>query len=202
MKVFIVLFCFVSSCYGQVALSDWEVDTDKDDVVISYRKIIVGDTFKTREMKVAFDIETAALDISNSFLLPDTFQRWSANAEKCELIERYDRDHIEIYCLYDAPWPFKARDMQADYHFVETDDAIVVKVAPVKQEVDEKEDVVRMSQYIGEWRFFKEDGNIVRCEFNSFTVTKPMMFTFLQDPIVQSIMIESVTNLKVLIGKD
>ena len=91
--------------------------------------------------------------------------------------------------------------MQADYQYLEDDKALTIKVAPVAHEIDEKDGVVRMSQYIGEWYFVKEEGKVVRCEFVSYTLTKPMMFTFVQDPVIQSIMIESVTNLKELIGK-
>ena len=196
MKFLLAFFFGLSAAMAQTPLSDWELDSDKDDVQISYRKIIVGDTFKTRQMKVAFDIKAASDVVFNNFYSANEFQQWSANAEKCELIKKHSEDHWEVYCLYDAPWPFKTRDMQTDYTFEESNDILIIKASPVSQEMSEKEGVVRMSQYIGEWKFYKTDGKITSCEFISYTLTKPMMFTFIQDPVIQSIMIESVTNLK------
>jgi hypothetical protein len=101
-------------------LSRWKPDKKSENIEISYRQIEVGDTLKTRQIRITFMVDAYPDQLIPMFKNSDHLTEWSAGTKKCEVIEDYDTAWM-TYSVYDIPWPFNKRDLVTEYKMVKTD---------------------------------------------------------------------------------
>ncbi len=179
-------------------LTEWKVARQSGDIQVSYRYIMVGDTLKTREMRVSFSLNAEFDSIVRMFNDAKLFYQWSAGLEKCDII-RADSNSWVMYNLYDAPWPFKQRDLITEYKMVKVDSKTTLIMTGKSNMLPEYEDVMRMKQYEGYWSFEKLEDGLTHVEFHTISFTGPIIPRFLQDPILQKTFIKSMNKLKALL---
>ncbi len=114
--------------YGQEILSNWKLAKQSEDIIISHRNVKVGDTLKTRQMKmpfiVGFDTETLIAMFKDS----EKLSAWTAGAEKCEVLND-ETDNTWMTCtLFDNPWPFKQKDLVTKHDLTETGSATIIQL--------------------------------------------------------------------------
>lgn len=179
-------------------LTDWKVAKQSGEVQVSYRFIMVGDTLKTREMRVSFSVEAEPDSIVTMFNDASKFYAWSAGIEKCDIIQ-VDSSSWVMYNLYDVPWPFKQRDLITEYRLVHSDSKTTLIMTGKPNLLPEYEDVMRMKLYEGYWSFEPLKNGLTHVEFHTISFTDPILPRFLQDPVLQNTFIKSINRLRDLL---
>ena len=176
-------------------LTDWKLDRKSDDIEISYRKLMVGDTFKTREIRIAFEVDAPPEKIIPLFQDPEVFGYWSAGIEDCKLLA-FDQSQWLLYSLYDLPWPFSARDVVTKYQVEEQGGIIKLRMSGQPDVYPVTKNVFRIREYEGYWQFSPYDDDSTRVEFHSIALYKPIAPRWIQDPIIQNAFIKSIARMK------
>jgi len=182
-------------------LRDWKVANQSGDFQVSYRYIMVGDTLKTREMRVSFSVQAEPDSIIKLFNDANNFYKWSAGIEECEIIQSDSAPWV-MYNLYDVPWPFKQRDLITEYKLVNSDTKTTLVMTGKPDLLPEYEDVIRMKLYEGYWSFEPLQNGLTHVEFHTISFTDPIIPRFLQDPVLQKTFIRSMNKLRSLIDRD
>lgn len=178
-------------------LSDWKTEKEADGIVISYRWINVCDTFKTREMKTVLRIYAKPEAIIEQFKSGEKLSSWTAGSRDCSLLQCKEHEWI-TYTMYDMPWPFTSNDLITRYHAVESRNCTTLTMEGMPDYIPANPDVRRIRQYSGYWKFTPQaDGStLVECYTRSFT--RPLFPRFIQDPVLQGIMINSMSKFRKL----
>ncbi|RLD18250.1 MAG: hypothetical protein DRI69_10645 [Bacteroidetes bacterium] len=179
-------------------LTEWKVAKQSGEIQVSYRYIMVGDTLKTREMRVSFTVEAKPDSIVSMFNDADKFYEWSAGIEKCNIIQT-DSSSWVMYNLYDVPWPFKQRDLITEYKLVKSDSKTTLIMTGKPHLLPEYEDIMRMKLYEGFWSFESLENGLTHVEFHTISFTDPILPRFLQDPVLQKTFIHSMNKLRALL---
>lgn len=187
---------------SQVVLTDWELARQSGDINISYRDVEVGDTLKTREMCLSFFVESSPDRIIPMFKEADKLTHWSAGTKKCKILRENSRTWL-TYSKYDFPWPFKQEDLVTEYEMEKTDSLITLFYKSGNPEKLPYYQGVSVSEkYKGHWSFATLGNGKTKVEFHSIALFKSSIPKFIQDPIVQDILIESINNLKTLLATE
>lgn len=198
MKIFIVILT-LSSGYtfskDRAILTDWEMYKSADGIAISYRWVKIGDTLKTRELKTVFKVNAKTDVLLKQFTNDNKLSSWTAGSRECYVLQESENEWI-THTLYDIPWPFSNNDLITRYH-KEQDEAIVsLKIESIPDFIPELEDVERIKHYEGSWVFTANEDGSTHVEFRSTSFTKPLFPRFIQDPILQDMMINSMIKFK------
>jgi hypothetical protein len=180
---------------GQVILSDWEMAKESVDNKIYYRNIYVGDSLETRQMRINFKIKSTKRHILELFRRTENLSEWTKGSKVCKILENNESNWL-TYTLYN-PWPFNNKDLVSRYQLVENDShdfSILINAEPSVYPVKEK--IERVKNYKGEWCFTLLDDGTYDVEFLSVIFTEPVVPRFLQDPVVQSVLIDSIDKFK------
>jgi hypothetical protein len=179
-------------------LTEWKVAKRSGDIQVSYRYLMVGDTLKTREMRVSFPVEAEPDQIIKMFNDAEKFAAWSAGIEKCDILQMGDSSWI-MYNLYDAPWPFKQRDLITEYKMEKSEDITKLIMTGKPDQLPQYDDIMRMKLYEGYWSFEPLQNGVTYVEFHTISFTGPLIPRFLQDPVLQNTFIRSMNKLKELL---
>jgi len=200
-KVFLLLSLALlvhSNHYGQEILTNWKLEKQSEDIKISYRKVLVGDTFKTRQIKMTFMVSSDSKSVIALFKDSEKLTTWTAGAEKCRVLNDEAENSWIIYTLYDIPWPFEQRDLVTKCHLKENDSVTIIHLTSVPQQIPYYQGVSREEKFEGQWKFTELNNGNTEVEFTSISFTKSAVPRFIQDPFVQGILIESANELKSL----
>ncbi|MFB6340626.1 hypothetical protein ACE1ET_02835 [Saccharicrinis sp. FJH62] len=176
-------------------LSEWKTDKTSDGISISYRWVTVGDTLKTREMKTALHIHASPEAILKQFKSDEKLSKWTAGSRNCSVLQSSEDEWI-TYTLYDMPWPFTSNDLVTLYRKTIHNKITRIFIESTPDYIPEKADTERMEHYRGHWDLIPEPDGSTRVEFCTTSFTKPVFPRFIQDPILQEIMIDSMIKLK------
>lgn len=200
-KLFFSLTISMILAYSAIAhevLSDWKLDRESEGIEISYRYLYVGDTLKTRQMRISFYVDASPARIVPMFNDADNLTIWSAGTEKCEIIQS-DTNTWTTYNLFDIPWPFQQKDLITEYKMIESNSSISLFMTGKPDQLPRYEDVSRMEKYEGQWMFTPLGNGKTKVELTTVAFSKPIVPKFIQDPILQGVFIDSINTLKGLI---
>lgn len=187
------------STLAHEVLSNWKLDRESDDIKISYRNLKVGDTLKTRQMQISFYVDASPERILPMFTNEDNLSVWSARTEKCEIIN-YDTNTWTTYNLFDIPWPFEQKDLITEYRLVKSNSTINLYMTGKPNSLPYYEGVSRMEKYEGQWTFTHLGNGTTKVELTTVAFTKSNFPKFIQDPILQDVLIESINTMKGLLA--
>lgn len=193
------LFITVVPIQGQKVLSSWKLSKQSDDIKISYRNLKIGDTLKTRQMKISFSIKATPQQLVSVFKDAEKFSAWSARIKACEIYED-DKNNWVNYSLYNIPWPFEQKDLVTEYTMQESSTATTLYLNGDPTRLPNKKGIVRMDHYEGKWVFRPKANGITEVEFYSISFSRPSLPRFIQDPVIQGVLIDSINKLKTLIA--
>jgi hypothetical protein len=190
-----------STVYGFDVMTSWKTSKKSEGVEISYRFIKVGDTLETRQMRMSFEMDATPGEIVRMFKNTDDFSNWSAGIKKCEQIENWDSSWI-TYSMYNIPWPFKQKDIITQYRLKKTDSSVVLYMKGEPDRLPYYDGISRIKDYVGYWVFKPLANGKTQVDFFTISFTKPVLPRFIQDPIIQHILIDSVQSLRELITQE
>ena len=182
--------------YCQEILSNWKLAKQSEDITISYRNVKVGDTLKTRQMRMTFTVRSDKETLISMFKDSEKLSAWTTGAEKCEVLNIETDSTWTTYTLYDIPWPFKQKDLVAKDELSETASATIINLSSEPRQLPLYQGVSRLEKFEGHWKFTELINGDTKVEFVTISFTKPVVPRFIQDPIIQGILIDSVNELK------
>jgi hypothetical protein len=195
MRTLIFLLCIVSyPSFAQEVLSDWETARRSETVELQYRWIRVGDTLKTRELRTLFNVDAPVPAILKNLSTENNFQLWSVGVEHCQKIDQSGNSWI-MYSLFDIPRPFKQRDLITKYTVEQTGNQTLIKMEAVPEYLPQVKGVDRMNNYSGYWLLEDIGFNKTMVKFHSTSFTMPVFPRFIQDPVLQRMLINSFETL-------
>lgn len=201
-KILAILFLntiIAYSAISQEVLSNWKLDRESEDIRISYRHLLVGDTLETRQMRITFYIEAMPDKLIPMFYDADLLSEWSAGTKECKVLQ-YDTNTWSIYNLFDIPWPFKQKDLITEYRMIRSDSKVNLYMSGKPKLLPRFEGISRIEKYEGKWEFAPMGQGKTKVELTTISFTKPSMPRFIQDPILQNVFIDSINMLKELIA--
>jgi len=204
MRIIIVLLTFIfllingNTAIAHEALSTWKTSRESEQIQFSYRYLNIGDTLKTRQMRITFMVEAEITQLVPMFRNTENLKRWTLRAEHCELIEQ-NQENWTIYSLFDIPWPFQQKDLITEYRLVKKDSSVELFLIGRPSKLPQVKEVSRMGYFEGYWSFTTHENGCLKAEFTSITFQKPQFPKFIQDPIIQNAFIDSIKHLKQLI---
>ncbi|MDA3905422.1 MAG: hypothetical protein PF484_05030 [Bacteroidales bacterium] len=197
----VTLFLFVHNlANSHEILSDWKLAKKSGDIELSYRRIEVGDTLTTRQMQISFFVDSEPKKIIKMFKDADKLTTWSAGIKKCEILQN-EEARWTTYSLYNIPWPFEQKDLITEYQMVESSPTITLFMNAKPNQLPYYEDISRVEKYEGYWTFVPLENGKTRVEFYTVAFTKPKVPRFIQDPIIQSVLIDSINKLKTALAQ-
>jgi hypothetical protein len=195
MKALIILLSFLScSTFSQEILCEWKSARKNENVELQYRWVCLGDTLKTRELRALFTVNAPSEAIIRNLNTESNFQNWSVGVKQCKNIEQTSDGWI-MYSLFDIPKPFNQQDLIAKYTVEQLANTTVVMIESVPKYLPTVKNVIRINNYSGYWILESVSDNITHVKFHSTSYTKPMFPHFIQDPILQRMLIKSFETL-------
>jgi len=180
---------------GQEVLTNWKTAKKSKDIKISYRFVEVGDTLKTRQMRITFLVDAEPERIIELLKEPKNGEKWFSGTEKFQLLEDNENTWT-TYNLYKNIWPFEQNDIITDYSLIRSDSSITLLMSGNPDFSPHLENIKRLENYEGRWIFKRLENGQTRVEFYTIAFTKPIMPRFIQDPIIQKIFIDSINKLR------
>ncbi len=188
------------STFSQEILSNWKLTRESDDIKISYRFIKVADTLKTREMCLSFFVKATPNKIVPMFKEADNLTAWSVGIKKCKVLRDNNSTWL-TYTKYNFPWPFKQEDLITEYSMAKSNSIVTLSYkSGTPNQLPYYESISITQKYEGKWLFIPLENGTTKVEFHSIALYKSSIPKFIQDPIVQDILIESIHNLKTLLS--
>jgi hypothetical protein len=195
MKNLLIFLILVSqAATAAEVLTPWETSRKSGNVELQYRWVLVGDTLKTREMHVIFDVRATPESILENFYLPDKASLWATGTRECRIYKNSELEWIN-YTAFSIPKPLQQQDLVTRYRITEDAGKTIVTVRSVPDFFPNYAGYERMQHYEGRWELTPGSDGITRVEFFTVSYTKPMLPRSIQDKILQPMMIESFENL-------
>jgi len=196
----LILISFSTS--GQNVLSDWKLAKQSDDMKISYRDVKIGDTLETREICLSFFVDASPEKIIPMFKEADKLSYWSAGTKNCEVLRDNNSTWL-VLSKFDFPWPFNHEDLITEYKMTKANPQTILSYESwTPDQLPCYENIVTTKKYMGEWLFIPQEEGTTKVEFHSIALFKSKIPHFIQDPIVQKILIQSIHDLKSLLVQD
>lgn len=195
MKYILILLMIVSLKANAVeVLTPWVTSRKSESVELQYRWVMVGDTLKTREMRAIFNVQAHPEEIVRNFYNCDKLKLWACGSKECKVFKTSEQEWIN-YSVFDIPKPFPQQDLVTKYYLKTLDNSTFIQVSAVPEYLPQHAGVERLQHYEGSWQLIPIGNGVTRVEFRSVSYTKPMLPRWLQDKILQPMLIDSFETL-------
>ena len=191
----LLLAVILFSSFSHEPLSDWKVSKTEDEIEISYRRILVGDTLETREMRVTFEIQATPDALVAMFRDKDKFMSWSPDVSACTVLAEEGSEWV-MHKTYDLPWPISTRDIVTRQSVEETDAKTTLDITGEEGWVEPVEGVKRIPQYEAHWNFYPVSGEMTEVVYTTVELSSRPGPRFVVDGIVEGSYIKSIKRLK------
>lgn len=184
-------FLFSGGITGHEALSPWETARKSDKVVLQYRWLNVGDSLKTREMRILFSVRAPHGNVVRNLKEAKQVKEWSIGLREFKTYNVSDNSWV-AYSLYDIPRPFPQQDLVTAYKVYNQRGNTVINISAMPGFKEKLPQVKRLEHFKGKWVLHPATNGETPVEFYSISYTAPMLPRFIQDPILQRLLIRSI----------
>ncbi len=167
----------------------------EDDIEISYRQVMVGDTLETREMRITFEIGAQPEVLVDMFRDTDKFLGWSPDVAVCEILGVEGDDWI-MYKVYDLPWPVSTRDIVTRQTVTTSDKSTVLDIVSESGWREPVDKIKRIEEYEAHWRFEPISASSTQVIYTTVELSSRPGPRFVVDEIVESSYIKSINRLR------
>jgi hypothetical protein len=193
-NLMIILMLICQTAVATEVLTPWETSRKSGNVELQYRWVLVGDTLKTREMHVIFEVRATPEEILENFYVPEKASLWASGTRECRIYKNSDQEWIN-YTAFSIPKPLQQQDLVTRYRASADAGKTIVTIQAIPDFFPSYEGYERMQHYEGRWELTPSIDGITRVEFFTVSYTKPMLPRSIQDKLLQPMMIESFENL-------
>ncbi|MBN1820639.1 MAG: hypothetical protein JXR31_08565 [Prolixibacteraceae bacterium] len=195
LTVFLLILLKVSGTGRNTKNTDWEVARQENGIVLSYRWILSESKNEFREMKVDFNVDASIHSILQQFRDSSSFYKWAVGTRECRILEINDQSWL-IWSMMDYPWPFKQKDLVANYKLTLLEKNAILLVESEPGKMPEMKGVERIRNYRCKWQFIFESTGKTHVTYQAVSFSKPVLPRFLQDPVIQKMCLDSIEMFK------
>ena len=182
----------------------WEMVDENENLTIYERWIELPDGGQTRERKCVFYVDNQVEDIVPYVTSAEGIKNWMRGVEETTQLEKNADSKKVVYILFDAPWPFRNRDLITQITTINDCDEPCTEVfmSAIVNYIPEKNRIVRMNSYEGRWKITELQSGKTEIIFSAFSNTPPVVPKWIQDPITEKLFEENLLNLKELLTQN
>lgn len=166
-----------------------------EDILLTYNWITGPDSSQIREMQAEFTVNASLDKIISHFTVAESYAQWAAGIKECNVFQAGDSVWY-TYALMNYPWPFRRKDLVTKHQLFSSDSAIIIQVNAESGFMPEKDGVDRLKSYRGRWILSAGMDGTTIVRYSVVSYEKPLFPRFIQDPVIQGIVIGSLRNLK------
>ncbi len=193
-NLLIILILISPNAFSMEILSFWETARSSDKVQLQYRWIRVGDTLKTREVKISFQVQARQEDIIHAIRNANKISKWNQGIDYCRTYPSTEKSWV-LYTRFNIPKPFTNQDLVAQYTVSNYPNVLVIDVSAKPNYLTSYAGTARLKDYQGQWLIKKVNDTTCMVNFISVSFKKPVLPRCIQDPIIQHILLNSFESL-------
>lgn len=193
--VFAVVAILQCASSDKKILSDWETKKRSDAIKLQYRWVLIGDTLETRQTRAILHITAPEKEIIEHLKDGHKLKKWMAGSKKCEVYPISDNEWV-TYTLFNIPKPFPQKDLITKYTVHGQRGKTEIKITSAPGFLPKNNGISRLEHYEGAWTFTPVSTHTMKVVFSTTTFSKPVLPRFIQDPIIQRVLMQSFENLK------
>jgi hypothetical protein len=130
--------------------ADWKKIVDKEGIKVFTKSV---PTSKIKVVKVDCILNTTPAALVALLLDVESSVDWVTNTKSCKLIKKVSSSELFYYSEVTLPWPLENRDFVAHLKVSQNPVSKVIKIngPAVPGFIQEKKNVVRITQSVGDW---------------------------------------------------
>lgn len=179
----------------------WTLAVDKKGIKIFYKPIKI-DQRKARAMRINLLATTSHEDIIDAVKYEHQLKEWMPNLESSIILEETEDTWI-AFQTFNFPWPFEKKYCQVEYKIIQSSkDLLQIESKRIEPTVD----ITAYKRY-GELDYFVSVWNAnttmvqnsTQVSYESTSHAVPKLPRWIQDPIIQKVLVGSFVEFKELI---
>lgn len=152
----LLLSILVSMSFKTLSQTSWEIDKDKDGIVV-YTKVEKDSDFKSFKAVMLVDASTS--EIIRLLKNADSYTQWYGYTKTSKVLKR-EKDDQYNYVETIFPWPYRNRDMVYKMSInTSNPEAAVISLKGIPDYIPEKKGIVRMKKAEGYILLEPQDDN-------------------------------------------
>lgn len=175
--------------------SDWEIVKEANRVQLMSRWILIGDSLKTRQLRLVTTIKADVSDILYCLRSEQELSKWKESARKFQVLGDKQKQWI-FYTEFAIPRLLPQQDLILKYQVNEQEEKTLIDAFSIPDYMDRVPGVRRQEKYEEHWEIRPIDGQDVQVDFSSIAPSKPLLPRYLQDKFIHSMLINSFAKLK------
>jgi hypothetical protein len=174
---------------------EWKQAKQKNGITLSYRKLELFDTIKTRELLVQFTVSGTIDSILSQIKQADNLKTWNDGIRSAAVLEENDANWI-MHTVYKIPWPLSQQDLVASYATEKRTDTIVIASKSLPDFIAPTKGITREGYNLSQWLLIPKDNGLVEVKFSAISLTNSSIPRWIKDPLLQGMLIRSFSKFK------
>lgn len=181
--------------------TSWELVDQDEKITIYERWVSLEDGRKTRERKGVFYVDSEVEEVVPFVSSAAGIKNWMKGVEESEELSISNNNSKFVYLYFDAPWPFKNRDLVTRISTIQNCETPCVEVffSAKSDFIPKKEDVIRLKSYEAHWQINKATNGKTQVSFSALSDTPPVAPKWIQDPVTAKMFKDNLMNLMELL---
>ncbi|BDD02900.1 hypothetical protein [Aureibacter tunicatorum] len=199
-KIIIAFYLLVatanfSTAQDFVPIGKWKTAKSSKGTKLMYRWIMLGDTLKTRQLKVTTTITASPEEILKMLNDSEKLMAWKPEIKEAQVMDK-DSMKWTSYMIFDIPSLFPQQDLIVSYKVESKEDSLTIIGESFPNRLEEIKGVNRQKIYYDKWILRPINEHSSKLTYTSIAPGKPIMPRFIQDKFLQPMIISSFAMLK------
>jgi hypothetical protein len=174
---------------------NWKHAKQKNGITISYRKVVLFDTIKTRELMVKFTVSGTLDSILAQIKQPDKLRLWNNGVRHAKVLKDNDSNWV-LYTEYKIPFPFSQQDLVASYTIEKRENTVVISSKSLPDFIEPIKGLTREGYNLSQWLVIKKDNGLFEIKFSAISLTNSSIPRWIKDPVIRGMLLKSFSKFK------
>lgn len=174
---------------------DWKQSKQKNGITISYRKLELFETIKTRELLLEFTVSGTMDSILSQIKQPDNLSSWNDGIKSAKVLKENGPSWI-LHTVYKIPFPFSQQDLVASYSIEKRKDTIIISSKSLPDYIKPIKGVTREGYNLSQWLLISKKNGHFEIKFSAISITNSSIPRWIKDPLIQRMLIKSFSKFK------
>ena len=177
---------------------EWKLVKRSNDIILYERWIPLPDSRKTRERKGVFYVSNSIDEIVNLVVNENGIKSWMPKVQESKSLAEINQNQQIIYLFFNAPWPFKDKDLVAKITVKETsgEQVIAIHYSAISNYIPLNENAERLTSYEATWTITSEKNGLTEVAFTAYSDTPLVAPRWIQDPITEKLFKNNLQSLR------
>ena len=181
--------------------SKWNLVHKDNKMELYDRWINLPDGRKTRERKGEFYVSNSIDEIISLVTSEDGIKSWMLKVKESKKIAEIENNQKIIYIFFNAPWPFKDKDLVAKIIHIESSNKqeIIIHYSAINDYIPLNKSAERLTSYEATWTIIPEKNGLTKVSFTAYSDTPLAAPRWIQDPITERLFKNNLLKLRELL---